>query len=107
MPALTGPLFCVCWSCDGMCGGSSDPNSCGPTTVDVDGRHVCESCRANADVIGADFVGAQATVSQDRVRLSVDTFGPPASVWLTAAGAREMARVLTERAAQLEQGDPS
>lgn len=101
----TAPLFCVCWSCDGLCGGSGDANSCGPAERNVDGRHICAVCRGKADVIGEDFTGAQATIRSNFVRLEVDTFGRGEAVWLTAASARELARVLAERARQLEDQD--
>jgi hypothetical protein len=98
----TSPLFCVCWSCNGQCGGVADTTSCGPTVTDPDGHPICQMCRSKADVIGEDFTGAQATIRSPFVRLEVDTFGRGEAIWMTAASAREMARVLLERAAQLD-----
>jgi hypothetical protein len=96
------PLFCVCWSCDSQCGGGSDVTSCGPTVTDPDGHPICQACRGKADVIGEDFTGAQATIRSRFVRLEVDTFGRGEAIWMTPANARELARVLLERAAQLD-----
>jgi hypothetical protein len=98
----TNPLFCVCWCCDSQCGGAQDENSCGPTEPNADGHQVCAACRATADVLDDDRTGARATIGQDRVRLAVGTFGIAANIWLTAASARELARILNQRAAELE-----
>jgi hypothetical protein len=100
---MTAPAPCACWSCDGLCGGSADPGWCGPTEANVDGHPVCEACRSKADVIGADRTAAAVTLNQDRVCLAADTFSVfPVRCWLTAASARELARVLTARAEELE-----
>jgi len=70
--------------------------------TDPDGNPICQACREKADVIGEDFTGAQATIRSRFVRLEVDTFGRGEAIWMSAANAREMARVLLERAAQLD-----
>jgi hypothetical protein len=93
---------CSCWSCDGMCGGSQDAGWCGPLAPDADGNLICEVCRGKADVFGADRAGTQVSLNQDRVCVAVDVFSWPARTWLTAASARRLAEMLTERAAELE-----
>lgn len=98
----TQPAPCRCWSCDQQCGGIQDSTSCGPL-ADVDGRLICETCRDQADVFGNDRVGAQATISQDRVRIQIRWAGMhDQSIWLDAASARHLAATLTARAAELD-----
>lgn len=95
---------CACWSCDGQCGGTQDPDSCGPLAPDADGKPICEGCQEMAGVFGLDRVGVQVTISQDRVRLALKWTSAPGlpAIWLTAASARRLAQQLTERAAELE-----
>ena len=103
MATTTPPAACSCWSCDSMCGGSQDAGSCGPLAPDADGNPVCQACRDKAGVFGADREGTQVSVSQGRVCVAVDVFSSQAArTWLTAASARRLAALLTERAAELD-----
>lgn len=90
---------CRCYSCDGQC-----DQCCGPL-ADVDGRPICEGCRARADVFDRDRTGANVTISQNAVRLNPDVFGGGGSLWLDARSARHLAEMLHRRAAELDLAD--
>ena len=94
---------CECRTCDGKCGGTTDPGSCGPL-AERDEWMYCQACRAQIDVADDELTGAVATVTDGRVKLTVDvwnTFGK-ASIRLDSASARHLAVVLIERAAELD-----
>jgi hypothetical protein len=92
------PWSCPCYSCDGQCGcDTPDPNykltHRGP---------MCRACAGKADVTDDHLTGVQATISQDRVRLVVDTWGwPNSSAWLDIEDVDALVAVLLVRRTEL------
>lgn len=95
---------CVCYSCDGQCGGSGHPGWCGHVEL-VDGRPICATCLADADVFDSNRVGISVrVVDDDHVALVIDPWQTFRKVTarLTPREARHLAELLNARAAELE-----
>jgi hypothetical protein len=91
------PAPCGCYSCNGQCGGTSEPGSCGPLLA-IAGERLCETCRSSATAFandGSNREGIQSVPTTDSVRLAAGVFsGRPERLWLTPAMARVLAKKL-------------
>jgi hypothetical protein len=115
LPGQAGlfPAPCGCYSCNGQCGGTSEPGSCGPLLA-IAGERICEACRERADVFGTDSSDREGIRSAPRiegVELDAGVFGGHARVIMTPAMARALVRKIAANADLVEryqtrQADP-
>lgn len=95
---------CVCFSCNGMCGGSGHPGWCGRVAL-VDGRPICEGCREQADVFDSHRAAISLRiVDGEHIALVADPFETyrKVTVRLSPREARHLAELLNKKAEKLE-----
>jgi hypothetical protein len=89
---------CQCYSCDGQCGGTQQPGSCG-RPENVAGVMICAACREQADIFTSDDTGREGfkvTTDGHQVTVKAPVFGTSHWYNLTPAMARAFGMRLLE-----------